>query len=812
MKISLRQEMYKRRLRIVSGFIFLIAELVLLLGSGVLGKDVTRFLTGEGSWEEEMSDDVTAFGQRFMPRHKKLHSVSFLMDMGNITSYDGLVTVSVRNEEQEVLFEKELSFSEIADGSFTDVEIDLSLSTFNNYYLILESTPSSLGEYPSVGLCGSKYRLSENRGIVMPEETKDAQFVDRFMYRDALTGASTAGAVFCCLLTAIGIIIGFPDSESFRKKAVIVLLALVPLVLGYLLEHIIYNEILYLPNAFIWNVGLMYAFELVVWLITHSPSIAIVLSNTVLTIVYSANYFVMMYRGTPLRVNDLTAAATAVKVVGNYSFVPNGKLAFAWAFLILFIVYGVQLGIKHDTDGHTTDLQGVWSRIFGKLKYGRLISYVLSIGTALIIVWAGGHLLIGTDMLDRAGFSDEKLRGIGQDVMYYFNGYLIGTCVDIKNSRITEPEGYSADRVEELLKKAESETVNIDYEELPHIILIMNESFSDLRVVKELNLSQENLTFINSLKENTIRGYVNASVLGGGTANSEFEVFTGCTVAFFPPNYYPYQQALRKPVKSLVSSVEKYGYTTYSMHPESANNWNRKNVYNYYGFDESFWKQDFEGAEVIHSGVSDAETYNKIIKLYEERDNSERMFVFDLTMQNHGGYPGNSGPYEVRETELNNDALDEYLSLMKISDEAFEELTDYFEKQDEKVIICMFGDHQPYISDKLVEENADPKKLMDKFKTPFIIWANYDIDEADGYDISMNYLGGLLLETAGVPLSPYFEFLKQYREIYPIITLNGYVDGEGNYSAWGSEQDVMSDYRILQYDYLYKNSAVDWGY
>lgn len=85
-----------------------------------------------------------------------------------------------------------------------------------------------------------------------------------------------------------------------------------------------------------------------------------------------------------------------------------------------------------------------------------------------------------------------------------------------------------------------------------------------------------------------------------------------------------------------------------------------------------------------------------------------------------------------------------------------------------------------------------------------VIWANYDIEEQIGMDISMKYLGGLL-ETAGIPRSPYFQFLSVLRKEYPIITVNGYVDADGNFSAWSGENTEFLEYRILQYNYLFDN-------
>ena len=354
-------------------------------------------------------------------------------------------------------------------------------------------------------------------------------------------------------------------------------------------------------------------------------------------------------------------------------------------------------------------------------------------------------------------------------------------------------------------------------QEAPHVFLIMNESLADLTILDGVELNQDNLPFIRSLKDNTVKGFVNTSVFGGGTANSEFEVFTGCTMSFFSVNYYPYNQAVKKRMNSMVSRMKENGYTTISMHPERPGNWNRETVYQLYGFDRSLWKEDFPDARVIHSGVSDAETFHKIIDLYENRQEGEKLFVFDLTMQNHGGYNMHEEPYAVTALNVRNPQVDEYLSLVKISDQAFQELVEYFEKQDERVLICMYGDHQPWVSDFLVSEelkdgNGASEAIMKKYKTPVVIWANYDIEERDDLNISLNYLGGVLMREAGLPLSPYFAYLEQLRQEYPIITTNGFVDKEGNYGGWSGENDEFIEYRMLQYNYLFDENTVDWGY
>ena len=806
----IKDRVYRHKLRILVGLVLLAVELALYFGSDILLEEKVNYLTGEGSWEETQGDGANSFTQAFIPENKRLISLGFLMNMEGVEQRDGEVTVLVSDENNRILFKQNRSFDKISDGQFTNVKMDLELSTSDTYFLTIVTTPSSTGAYPTVGVCGMSYYLPENQTLTHADEMPDAQLVSRYQYR-MLPFSKALKVIFICLLTALGVMFGLPDNKWLRRAVSIFLLAAVPYVLGSRLEMLVYNETLYLPISMKWNVGIMYGLELLVLLVTHSPGIAIVLTNIALTLLYSANYFVNIYRGTPLRTNDFTAIRTAAKVVGEYSFVPNGHLAIVWGLLVLFVVFGVQTGIRRAERKrlpHEGRGKGYWAKKLGV--------YAVTTAMAAAAVRFGSYQLFETDLLDRAGFEYISLRGFNQDAIFYFNGYLIGTCIEIKESHILPPEGYSIDRVEEILRE-NADGGQVATEELPHVILIMNESFSDLRILGDLGLNQENMGFFYSLEENTMHGYVNASVFGGGTANSEFEVLTGCSMAFFPASYYPYHQCIKRPLNSLVSSMLANGYTAYSMHPKDSDNWNRNNVYKYFGFQECLWEEDFAGAEEIHMGVSDAETYNKIIELYENRQEGEKLFVFDVTMQNHGGYLGEEAPYEVQSEKFQDASIDQFLTLMKISDEAFAGLVEYFEGQDERVIICMFGDHQPHVSNQILgtddnNSNLDADKLMKKYKAPFVIWANYDIEEADDYDIGMNYLGVVLLRTAGIPMSPYFTFLEKLCVDYPIITLNGYVDSEGNYSSWSDTSNEFSEYRMLQYNYIFDDERVEWGY
>lgn len=48
---------------------------------------------------------------------------------------------------------------------------------------------------------------------------------------------------------------------------------------------------------------------------------------------------------------------------------------------------------------------------------------------------------------------------------------------------------------------------------------------------------------------------------------------------------------------------------------------------------------------------------------------------------------------------------------------------------------------------------------MNKYRTPFIIWANYDIKETTIDKMSANYLSAYVMKEAGLETSPYQKFL-----------------------------------------------------
>jgi hypothetical protein len=139
----------------------------------------------------------------------------------------------------------------------------------------------------------------------------------------------------------------------------------------------------------------------------------------------------------------------------------------------------------------------------------------------------------------------------------------------------------------------------------------------------------------------------------------------------------------------------------------------------------------------------------------------------------------------------------------------------YFEKQEEPTVILLFGDHQPTLEDEFYDKlygssNTDTlEETQKKYKTPYVLWANYDIPE-ETKDLSANQLGVLVKQAAGIPLTSYDCFLADFSSKIPILNCNGYQDTDGNW--WSLKEYPNEEYQqlITNYSYVQYRRYCEW--
>ncbi|MBQ8381924.1 MAG: LTA synthase family protein [Clostridia bacterium] len=522
---------------------------------------------------------------------------------------------------------------------------------------------------------------------------------------------------------------------------------------------------------------------LVCYAISLRFRLSVLIGSAMCMILTSVNTYVYLFRGNELTPADLLSVGTAANVMTEYTFSIPKNLLFAW---LLFILMALFLFAIPDPR--------VSRRLWGRLS-----------GSAATLLCVG--MLIGGSM----GVTVQNWQNLGSTN----NGFLLNFVLQLRYVLVTEPEGYDPAELDEFAAgyvRPKDETTG----EYPDVIVIMNESFADLSVLgSEPNTDTPLLPFYRSLSENTIKGYALSSVLGGRTPNSEFEFLTGHTTAFLPTGSIPYQQYIQDSQYSVATVLADYGYSVMATHPNDGDNWMRESVWADLGFERYTFVEDYPGKDLIRSYVSDAEMYQQVIRYYEEESKTGNVFLFGVTMQNHGPYDYEDFPAEVSLRGYSTEYPDaeQYLTLINRSDAALAELIAYFEQSERPVVVMMFGDHLPNLSQDFYEElhgggfgSADEHMLQ--YKVPFMIWANYDIEETFVECTSLNYLSNYLYEAMGIPLPPYNRFLAELEERIPAMNAYYYYSVEKNcflpYAELSSTAAEWIDwYKKLQYNCLF---------
>lgn len=492
------------------------------------------------------------------------------------------------------------------------------------------------------------------------------------------------------------------------------------------------------------------------------------------TIFCIINYIINDVKGTPLSFADLFQINSAFSVIDNYKVRFNINF-YIFIIVFLFNIFFIKKFIKKKS---SID------------KLSKKTTLILSI-IILSVIYI---------------FSSSKIYFVSNksDAKY---GTLYRFMKSSKNLWLSKPNGYSEEKVLEILKKYHTEdSIKNNANENPNIIVIMNESLSDINRIYKLGL-EDNLSYIRNLSNNKLY----ASTYGNKTANSEFEFLTGFSTAFYGKDIIPYQKYINTPINSLVDIMKSNGYTTYAMHLYNSSNYNRKNVYKYLGFDNIIFDDSYNNMQIAKIRNNDLNTYKKIIDIFENKDDNQRIFNFTVTIQNHlpnttnfekykERYPNYANEINEFQNKLNgkkyceNETINNYLQYAKLSDEAVKYLIEYFENYDEKTIILFFGDHQPNINNIFLGN-------LNNYQVAYFIWNNYGDSVEEAERTSINYLSTLLLNLAKLDSTDYINFLNNLKKEIPVIISDAYYDK--NYNKYDINDKNSSYYKLIQeYQYL----------
>ena len=611
-------------------------------------------------------------------------------------------------------------------------------------------------------------------------------------------------------------------TDRAKKCVPYLFLIIIPVLNFWLLEWFSHDPFQTMKPYVQWmNVALFWFSALFLFGLTGRVSRALGIQTAFCAVYGLANYFVLEFRGAPIQPWDILSIGTAASVADNYEYRLDKDaltaliVLLAAEFFLRADFYGPfksRRALKKEAAAGSAPKADTPERTPAKRRR------VIIARTALCLVT--GLLCFGyTKMLHNEDFVQKKLRLYDKlftpTTIQFKNGTVTAFLMELQYMSVEKPSGYNEKDAREALASYETAGTPAN---TPNIIVVMNEAFSDPAVLGGFTTNEDYMPFVHSLlrgAEDTVSGLLNVSVKGGNTANTEFEYLTGNSMAFLPYGSIPYQQYIKNETPSMASWLSGFGYRTVAMHPYRAAGWDRNKVYPLMGFDEMYFQEFYKDSGVIRKYVSDEADYEKIIQIYEQKEPGEPLFLFNVTMQNHSSYNDwadydNFSP-DITVDGSDSEVLSAYLSLMKLSDQATERLVDYFAKEEEDTVIVFFGDHQPTDSvvNPVLKLNGTSSSSLSaeeealRYQVPFFIWANYDIEEESGLNISANYLASRTLDAAGLPKPGYFSFLSELEKQAPVISANHVSLSDGTFSSADDQDELLREYKTFQYHQLF---------
>lgn len=527
--------------------------------------------------------------------------------------------------------------------------------------------------------------------------------------------------------------------------------------LSFVSLEIACNETFYrIPaNSFGFSVGLLATVLLSLYLLGQRHGGVMALVPVVCCILGIAEHFVITFKGEAILPSDILALGTAMEVSEGYEFTFTAGIVTSLALL------EISLGL----------LSLIRPR---KLRAPTHVfpAIAANLCAFLLVTVVGLSGFSNIDLEQALDFGFDRWQPI---TTYASQGFITSFTEMVNELPIEKPEDYTPD-----------EAQSIEQE----LAAVYDSTYGSSE--QRAAAGYTGPAFYNSLPDALVRGTMLASVAGGGTANSEFEFLTGATTAFVGLGKIPYQLYQMNGVNSLAKDLKELGYTATAMHPQNPVNYHRDKIYQQLGFGDFLSIGDFEGAPYYHAGVCDYATYDKILDLL--RTDEAPQFIFDVTMQNHGGYDYGTVPAEELTnywvegaSEGANSALNTYLTCINASDRDLEYFINELRNIGRPVVLVFFGDHQPSaattLNDELYPQEDTASHAFRIYQSTYLVWANYEIagnTELNVYDtVGANEIAAITLNKIGAPLTNYQKALLATRSDVPTINVAGYLGADG---------------------------------
>ena len=347
-----------------------------------------------------------------------------------------------------------------------------------------------------------------------------------------------------------------------------------------------------------------------------------------------------------------------------------------------------------------------------------------------------------------------------------------------------KPEGYSKKEVEALLERYEDR--DIPEGQKVDILSVQLEAFSDLSRLGLEGIAPEVYDYYHRLESESYTGDLVTSTFAAGTILTERSYLSGLY----------YCETVRHNTDSYVWYLNGQGYRTVFGHGNNEWFYNRNNVCDYLGFQESYFLENYygqmNGGEITYDNIflpSILDTYAQA-----KAASGQPYFGEFVTYQGHGPYSTVYLPYgeDWYTGEVSEEAyyiLNNYFGSLASTQLYLRELVDRLRDREDPVILVLYGDHKPWLGDSnsvyyelgINIDLSQEEGFYNYYTTRYLIWANDaarsllgDSFTGEGPSVSPMYLMGLVFDRCGWEGPGYMQLAREWQQVLPVISSAGY--------------------------------------
>lgn len=305
----------------------------------------------------------------------------------------------------------------------------------------------------------------------------------------------------------------------------------------------------------------------------------------------------------------------------------------------------------------------------------------------------------------------------------------------------------------------------------PDIVVLLQESTVNPDIYQfDTDVTLPDLFMFQKDEGVSAQSPLRVQTFGGGTWLSEFSVLTGLNTDDFGARknsvFYFVVDNLNE---SLFRQLKAEGYYTVLLTPFNRSAYHAGYAYERMGIDEIIQPQELGYPGTLEENlwkISTADMLGYVEEVLKKRTDKP-LFIFSLTMYEHGPYDeSHRDMYQITgHTESSNapGKFSHYMEKIITSDPAIKDFSNFVAQREKPTMFLYFGDHQPNIELKNYQSPFNNPAYITQFTLRDNLSQGAPITTGELTDIS--FLGGMILERARLPLSPFYKANIQMRHL-----------------------------------------------